>query len=147
MPARGASSSLAATLNGVLQSEALGALLIDKSARIWRNCFAASCGSGGPRLILEKADLSPPWPRKPLRTSTTKDKMSAFSQGYVSQIKPLPKQAARPIDALNACGLMSLSQRCGELRRAGVNVASKWVKDADGKPLFKAYRIVSGGGA
>lgn len=94
-------SSLAATLNGVLQSEALGALLIDKSARIWRNCFAASCGSGGSRLILEKADLSPPWPRKPLRTSTTKDKMNAFSPGYVSQLKPLPKQAARPIGALN----------------------------------------------
>ena len=63
--------------------------------------------------------------------------MNAFSQGYVSQIKPLPKQAARPIDALNACGRMSRRQRCGGLRRAGVNVASKWVK---------AYRIVSGGG-
>ena len=73
--------------------------------------------------------------------------MNAFSPGYISQLRPLPRQAARPIDALNACGLRSLSQRCGELCRAGVNVASKWVKDVDGKPLFKAYRIVSGGGA
>lgn len=27
--------------------------------------------------------------------------MNAFSPGYVSQLKPLPKQAARPIGALN----------------------------------------------
>ena len=89
----------------------------------------------------------PPWPPNRFDYLLTKDKMNAFSPGYISQLRPLPRQAARPIDALNACGTMSLSQRCGELRRAGVNVASKWVKDADGKPLFKAYRIVSGGGA
>lgn len=52
-----------------------------------------------------------------------------------------------PQDALRHCGLMSLSQRVGVLRSRGVHIADKWVKDADGKPLFKAYRIVSGGGA
>jgi hypothetical protein len=45
-----------------------------------------------------------------------------------------------PIDALNHCGLMSLSQRCGELRRSGVKVVDKWVT-RDGS-RHKAYRIV-----
>ena len=31
------------------------------------------------------------------------------------------------LDALKLAGCLSLSQRCGELRRAGVNVVSRWV--------------------
>jgi len=52
------------------------------------------------------------------------------------------KRWVSPIDALNHCGLMSLSQRCGELRRDGVNVVSKWVNHNGGR--HKAYRIVRG---
>ena len=62
-------------------------------------------------------------------------------------IKLLQRRWVSPQDALRHCGLMSLSQRVGVLRSRGVHIADKWVKDADGKPLFKAYRIVSGGGA
>lgn len=60
-------------------------------------------------------------------------------------IKLMKQRWVSPIDALNACGLMSLSQRCGELRREGVNVVSKWVHSPRGG-RFKAYRIVSGKG-
>lgn len=62
-------------------------------------------------------------------------------------IKLMQRRWVSPQDALHHCGLMSLSQRVGVLRSRGVHIADKWVKDADGKPLFKAYRIVSGGGA
>lgn len=54
----------------------------------------------------------------------------------------LNKGWVSPIDALNHCGLLSLSQRVGELRRAGVNVIDKWVKHNGGR--HKAYRIVKG---
>lgn len=57
-------------------------------------------------------------------------------------IRLLQRQWVSPIDALKHVGCMSLSQRCGELRRAGVNVASRWVQ-SNGK-RFKAYRIVRG---
>ena len=45
-----------------------------------------------------------------------------------------------PLTALQLAGCLSLSQRCGELRRRGVNVASKWVK-VGGKRI-KAYRVI-----
>lgn len=45
-----------------------------------------------------------------------------------------------PMDAFFAVGCLSLSQRCGELRRAGVNVTDKWVRLPSGKRV-KAYRI------
>lgn len=45
-----------------------------------------------------------------------------------------------PLDALRYCRCMSLSQRCGELRRRGVNVLDRWT-EANGK-RFKEYRIV-----
>lgn len=46
------------------------------------------------------------------------------------------------LDALKLAGCLSLSQRCGELRRAGVNVVSRWVHV--GEKRVKAYRIVKG---
>lgn len=45
-----------------------------------------------------------------------------------------------PLDALTLAGCLSLSQRCGELRRRGVNVVSKWVKV--GPKRVKAYRVM-----
>lgn len=57
-------------------------------------------------------------------------------------IRLLQRQWVSPLDALQKVGCMSLSQRCGELRRGGVNVVSRWVQ-ANGK-RFKAYRIVRG---
>lgn len=46
-----------------------------------------------------------------------------------------------PLDALRHVGCLSLSQRCGELRKAGVKVADKWVKLGNGKRV-KAYKVV-----
>jgi hypothetical protein len=39
--------------------------------------------------------------------------------------------------------IMALSQRCGELRRAGYPVVSRWIETESlfGKARFKAYRI------
>ena len=54
--------------------------------------------------------------------------------------KLLKKQWLGPLDALRLAGCMSLSQRCGEMRREGVNVVDRWV-EANGK-RFKTYRIV-----
>lgn len=45
-----------------------------------------------------------------------------------------------PLDALTLAGCLSLSQRCGELRRRGVNVVSRWVHI--GEKRVKAYRVV-----
>ena len=47
-----------------------------------------------------------------------------------------------PLDALKLAGCLSLSQRCGELRRSGVNVVSRWVHV--GEKRVKAYRIIKG---
>lgn len=47
-----------------------------------------------------------------------------------------------PLDALQLAGCLSLSQRCGELRKRGVNVVSRWVKVGDKR--VKAYRVVRG---
>lgn len=57
-------------------------------------------------------------------------------------IKLLQRQWVTPLIALQEVGCLSLSQRCGELRRDGVRVADKWVS-SNGK-RFKAYRIVTG---
>ena len=53
----------------------------------------------------------------------------------------LKRRWLTPIDALQHCGCLSLSQRCGEFRRAGVPVQDKWVCLPNGKRI-KAYRIV-----
>jgi hypothetical protein len=52
----------------------------------------------------------------------------------------LCKQWLTPLDALNKAGCLSLSQRCGELRREGFRVTDKWVTTPTGKRV-KAYRI------
>jgi len=52
----------------------------------------------------------------------------------------LRRQWTSPVDALNEAGCFSLSQRCGELRRAGVSVDSKWLDLPNGKRV-KCYRI------
>ena len=55
-------------------------------------------------------------------------------------IRLLQRKWVTPITALNEVGCFSLSQRCGELRRGGVNVQDKWVSLPSGKRV-KAYRI------
>lgn len=45
-----------------------------------------------------------------------------------------------PIDALQKAQCFSLSQRCGEFRRQGINVMSQWVHLPSGKKV-KAYRV------
>lgn len=54
----------------------------------------------------------------------------------------LKKGWVSPIDALNHCQLLSLSQRVGELKRNGVLIVDKWVSHSGGR--HKAYRIVRG---
>lgn len=61
-----------------------------------------------------------------------------------SLVRELRRRWLTPLDALERCQCLSLSQRCGDLRRAGVNVVSRWVDLAGGKRV-KAYRIVGGG--
>jgi hypothetical protein len=46
-----------------------------------------------------------------------------------------------PLEAVAECGILSLSQRCGEFRRAGHTVADKWVTLPSGSRV-KAFRIV-----
>lgn len=55
----------------------------------------------------------------------------------------LRKKWTTPLIALNEAHCLSLSQRCGEFRSRGINVASKWVKTPSGKRV-KAYKIVTG---
>lgn len=68
-------------------------------------------------------------------------------------MKLLLKQWVTPLDALNKVGCMSLSQRCGEIRRderyaivqpggeMAPRIVSKWVKLPSGKRV-KAYRAI-----
>ena len=56
-------------------------------------------------------------------------------------IKLLERRWVTPLIALQQVGCLSLSQRCGELRRDGVRVADKWIS-SNGK-RYKAYRIVA----
>ena len=46
-----------------------------------------------------------------------------------------------PLEAVEACGIFSLSQRCGEFRREGHTVIDEWVKLPSGSRV-KKYRIV-----
>lgn len=46
-----------------------------------------------------------------------------------------------PLDALTEAGCLSLSQRCGEFRKAGIKVLDKWV-DLDNGKRVKAYTVV-----
>lgn len=54
----------------------------------------------------------------------------------------LKTQWVTPIEALEKVRCFSLSQRCGEFRRAGVKVLDKWVPLPSGKRV-KAYRVVA----
>lgn len=60
-------------------------------------------------------------------------------------VSVLKRRWLTPLEAVHAVGLYSLSQRCGELRRAGVNVISRWVKTPSGSRV-KAYRVLGGKG-
>lgn len=55
-------------------------------------------------------------------------------------IRLLRRQWVSPLDALDKLGCMSLSQRCGELRRDGVQVVDKWV--SRGGKRFKTYTLM-----
>lgn len=54
----------------------------------------------------------------------------------------LKRRWLTPLEAVAACGLLSLSQRCGELRRDGHCVIDKWVTLPSGSRC-KAYRVVA----
>lgn len=53
----------------------------------------------------------------------------------------LKRQWVTPLISVNKVGLLSLSQRCGQFRRAGHVVLDKWVKTSSGSKV-KAYRLV-----
>lgn len=58
-------------------------------------------------------------------------------------LKLLKRKWVTPLDALREVGCLSLSQRCGELRReAGVQIKDKWV-ELDGGKRIKAYRVAA----
>lgn len=52
----------------------------------------------------------------------------------------LKQQWITPVDALSLAGCLSLSQRCGEFRRAGVVVLDRWVDLPNGKRV-KSYHV------
>jgi len=52
----------------------------------------------------------------------------------------LKRRWVTPLDALHLASCLSLSQRCGEFRRAGMKVLDKWVQ-LDGGKRVKAYRL------
>lgn len=55
-------------------------------------------------------------------------------------VKLLQQQWVTPLDALQHARCLSLSQRVGELKRAGVAVIDRWQPLPTGKKV-KAYRI------
>ena len=57
-------------------------------------------------------------------------------------LKLLKRKWVSPLDALNAVGCFSLSQRCGEFARSGYSVAKKWVELPNGKRV-RAYRVTA----
>jgi hypothetical protein len=54
----------------------------------------------------------------------------------------LRRRWVTPVIALREIGCLSLSQRCGELRRDGVRVTSRWLK-LDTHKRVKEYRILA----
>jgi hypothetical protein len=57
-------------------------------------------------------------------------------------VKLMRRRWVTPLDALQHAGCLSLSQRCGEMRRAGMAVMDKWV-DLDSGKRVKAYRLAA----
>lgn len=55
--------------------------------------------------------------------------------------RTLTRRWLTPLEAVSVCGIFSLSQRCGEFRRAGHAVIDKWVVLPSGSRV-KAYRVV-----
>lgn len=55
-------------------------------------------------------------------------------------LKLLKRRYVTPLDALSAVGCLSLSQRCGEFARDGVNIVKKWVALPNGKRV-RAYKV------
>ena len=70
--------------------------------------------------------------------------MNACDQTTMQQklLELLKTRYITPLDALTLAGCLSLSQRCGEFRRAGITVLDKWV-DLDNGKRVKAYTVVS----
>lgn len=52
----------------------------------------------------------------------------------------LKSRYVTPLDALDAVGCLSLSQRCGEFARGGYNIVKKWVDLPNGKRV-RAYKV------
>lgn len=52
----------------------------------------------------------------------------------------LKRRWISPIDALNLVGLMSLSQRVGELERSGTPIEKRWAESPTGA-RFREYRV------
>lgn len=52
----------------------------------------------------------------------------------------LGKQWMTHIDALQLCGIATISQRVSEWRAAGHTIADRWVSSSGAR--FKAYRLV-----
>lgn len=52
----------------------------------------------------------------------------------------LRRQWVTPLVALDRCGCLSLSQRCGEMRRQKMKVIDRWRKLPNGKRV-KEYRL------
>lgn len=55
-------------------------------------------------------------------------------------LKLLRKQYVTPLECLELCGLLTLSQRVSEFRAAGLTVVDKWV-DLPSGARVKAYRL------
>jgi hypothetical protein len=64
--------------------------------------------------------------------------MTTMTAELVSLLKT---QWITPLDALQQAKCLSLSQRCGEMARAGYRVEKKWRDLGNGKRVM-AYRIV-----
>lgn len=52
----------------------------------------------------------------------------------------MKRRYVTPLDALEHAQCLSLSQRAGDLRRAGIKVLDKWIELPNGKRV-KGYRI------
>ncbi len=58
-------------------------------------------------------------------------------------LKLLKRQWITPLECLEQCGLMTLSQRVSEFRRDGLTIIDKWVETSSGSRV-KAYRLLKG---
>lgn len=56
-------------------------------------------------------------------------------------LKALKREWLTPLEAVERVGIMSLSQRCGDLSREGWKVAKRWVDLPSGSRVM-SYRVV-----